>query len=222
MDIRLSAAFLPQNGASPKQLPSVIVDRVLSNTETLTVHDLGTFRTTVVWQGTPDGSYGRTMSGLAYNGEYLATRRQLGRTGQLEVVGLQPQEGRKLWSGADLLTYPDQIVKMQFAPRDNFIITSVQNPDGINRGVAQDLYSAKVGPSGALDGEPRHIGVANLPYVQDYAPVALPAAGYLLAYVSPASELHVVFLDGSSDTVIEQNVAAAWALKSKTNLSWWR
>ena len=69
------------------------------------------------------------------------------------------------------------------------------------------------------------VAVAGRAIVWDVAPHPwgfYPAAGYLLAYVSPASELHVVFLDGSSDTVIAQNVAAAWALKSKTNLSWWR
>ena len=82
MNVRLSAAFLPQDGAPGNQLPRVIVDRVLSDTETLTVHDLEDLGTTIVWQGTPDGAYGRTMSGLAYDGEYLATRRQLGRSGQ--------------------------------------------------------------------------------------------------------------------------------------------
>ena len=42
--------------------------------------------------------------------------------------------------------------------------------------------------------------------------MALPEAGFLLAYVEPGGELHATFYDGSSDTKIADGVAAVWSL----------
>jgi len=78
------------------------------------------------------------------------------------------------------------------------------------------------GMGGALAGEPKRIAVANLPYVADFSPTALPTAGYLLAYITPASELRAVFLDGTGDTLVEKGVSAVWALGGRTDLGWWR
>ena len=219
MNARLTAAFIPSDDTS--KLQKVIIDRVEGSIETVSVHNLENFGATIVWQGKPAGLYGRSMSGFSNSGELLASRRQQDDGSVLEMLGLGPRTGIRSITG--LPSSPNQIVKVQFAPLDNYAVISVQNPDGISRGIAQLMYAAHIKDDGTLDeSSVKRIAEANLPYESDLAPVTMPERGFQLAYVTPGHELHVVFFSGNGDTKLGDNVGAVWSLRSRSDLSWWR
>ena len=137
----------------------------------------------------------------------------------LQVLKVQP--GSAGWSSVTLPARDVQIVRAQVSPRDDYAVTSVYSPDGINRGTTQSLYTIKILADGKL-AEPKMVAFANLPYGQDRPAVALPSSGYVLAYVNEGLDLHAVFYDGSGDTLVASNVGAVWSLKAKGDLAWWR
>jgi hypothetical protein len=135
------------------------------------------------------------------------------------VSGLSPQfEG---WASATLPASDNQIVRTQFAPLDDYLIVSIHNPDGMNRGYTQKVYSLRREEERAPI-EPRLIAVAERPTGTDTPTVALPANGSMLAYVNASGELRAVFYDGSEDTLVATNVSAVWSLVGRRDLYWWR
>lgn len=116
--------------------------------------------------------------------------------------------------------YPGQITQTQFTPHDDYVLVRVYNPDGIDRGHVQAIYSTRIEGRGKLS-QPMLIAVAARPY-EDLPVVALPPAGTMLAYVDAGQELRAVFFDGSEGTLIADGVRAVWSLRTRTDLSWAR
>ena len=111
------------------------MDKVEAGTETVSVHDLEDFTAVTIWQGAADGLAGRSMTGFSYDGNMIASRKQPDNTAKPQILGLGAQRG--LLSTIDFRSTPDQIVRVQYAPNDNYVIASVHNSDGISRSVCR-------------------------------------------------------------------------------------
>jgi hypothetical protein len=105
---------------------------------------------------------------------------------------------------------PGQLVDATFAPRDDFVIFTLRNPEGINKGTIEPILAWPAPPTAGsppiLLAQPRRVFDAGLPTV------ALPAAGALAVFITPASELHARTLDGVEERTLAANVEAVWAL----------
>lgn len=214
-DVSLSAAFVPTDHVPAK----IVVSRIKGNSETLTVYDPDTARPEVVWPGWSAGTLHRNLSAFSLDGLSLASRRQEVNRTVLQVLTLKP--GAADAQSVYLQATPDQTVQVQFAPRNDYVVASVQNPDSANRGHTQAVYAAHEENGGRLR-EVKLIATATMTYDSDMPAVALPIEGSLLAYVNPSQELHTVFYDGTGDTLLASNVKAVWSLKARRDLSWWR
>jgi hypothetical protein len=215
MDARLSASFMPtENGPA-----RVVVDHVEYGVEHVLAHNLEDGTTEVLWRESSDGAYRRDVSAFSHDGGYLASRRDRG-DGPI-IMALDIGTSWRTWHSGPFPASDSQTVKVQFAPLDDYMIASVQNPEGINRGHTQNIYSMQRPGKGDV-AEVRLIAVANMPYDSDAPSIALPANGSMLAYVNADQELHAVFYNGKGDTLVADNVKAVWSLTGKRDLSWWR
>jgi hypothetical protein len=238
---RLSASFLPPG---PDGRVRVVVNRIEGNVESLSIYDVNDpdictsaadsiahapgydprsmFRLSAAYTepSQPGSAQRRDLSGFSHDGLYIGSRRQEGGTARLEVFGGTSGITSTVWVRTPLPAYPGQITQTQFTPHDDYLLVSVYNPDGIDRGHVQAIYSARIQGKGELD-RPTPIAMAVRPY-EDLPVVALPPAGTMLAYVDPAQELRAVSFDGSESTVVAHNVRAVWSLKPHTELIWAR
>jgi hypothetical protein len=215
MDARLSASFIPAEIGPAR----VVVDHVEYGVEHVLAHNLEDATIEVLWREGSDGVYRRDLSAFSHDGGYLATRRNRG-DGSV-IIASDISLGSRTWHSRPFPATNSQTVKVQFAPLDNYMIASVQNPEGINRGHTQNVYSMQKPERGDV-AEARLIAVANMPYDSDAPSIALPGNGSMLAYVNADQELHAVFYNGKGDTLVESNVKAVWNLTGKRGLSWWR
>ena len=218
MNTRLSASFIPSQTGSSK----VIVNHVEYGTEHLLVHDLDANIMEMLWRDRSDGAYRRDLSAFSHDGEYMASGQRYDGTGittSIIVANLRPRS--QLWNITPFPASNSQIVKTRFAPLDDYVIVSIQNEEGINRGHTQRVYSLMKG-DGRSTVEARLIAEADWPYDTDISTIAMPYNGSMLAYVNPQRELHAVFYDGTGDILVSGNVKAVWSLKGRRDLSWWR
>jgi hypothetical protein len=215
MDTRLSAAFVPSRDGNAK----VIVNHVEYGTEHLLIHDLDADTIDVLWRDRSDGAYRRDLSAFSHDGKFLASRRQQSDGAIIYVAGLELHSGS--WNSAPFPVSNSQIVITQFAPLDDYVIVSIQNEEGINRGHTQRVFSLR-------DGEARSrvdahlIAEADWPYDTNIPTIAMPPNGSMLAYVNAQRELRAVFYDGTGDILVNDGVKAVWSLKGRRDLSWWR
>jgi hypothetical protein len=198
------------------------VSRTEGDTERLTIHDAG--EGTHVWSGPSDGAVRRDISALSADGRYLALRQHQAGESSLGLAGIQP--GGRSWSSTGLPAYGSQIVRVLLAPggvagRPSHVVASVRNPEGINRGETQVIFSAPVEANGTL-ASVKQIAIANLPYDAEMPSFAIAANGLVFTYVSPARQLRAVFLDGTGDTLVASDVRAVWSLRAARDVSWWR
>ena len=214
----LSAAFIPGTNSGDK----VVVSRNGGNTQSLSIYDAWYSWPFYVWSGTQSGTYWHTLSGFSHDGQYLVSCRQDSKGATLELMGLQ-QEGNR-WSGVSLQGSIDQMVRTQFAPNDDYVVATVQNPRGSYRGTRQTIYAAHIGKDGKL-GKAQQLASDALAYTFDSPTIATPAEGSLLAYINTAQQLNAVFYDGTnskSPMLIAKGVKAVWSLNGKTDLAWKR
>ena len=101
------------------------------------------------------------------------------------------------------------------------MIAAVRNRDGVSRGTAQDIYTARLGDDHRL-AAPRRIAIADMPYSTDFPTLALPGDGAVIAYVSAGRQLHAGSLDGAYDILVAGSADAVWSLGAGADLSWWR
>jgi hypothetical protein len=216
MNEGLAASWLPA-GTDPA--PRVIVSLIQPSLETLTVQAADAFQGTYAWRGVPDGGHEGDLSAFSHNGVYLASRRQHARQATLYVIGTA--ENVQFEASAPLPALPEQTVKMQFSPGDNYVIAVVRNRDGVSRGTTQDIYAARLDNDHRLEA-PRRIAIADMPYTGDFPTLVLPGDGAVIAYISAGRQLHAVSLDGAHDTLVAGSADAVWSLGAGADLSWWR
>ncbi len=238
---RLSASFLPPG---PEGQLRVVVNRIEGDVESLSIYDVNdpatyapaagsmghapgydprsTFRLSAAYTepSQPGSAQRRDLSGFSHDGLYIGSRRQEGSAARLEVFGGVSGITSTVWVRTPLPVYPGQITQTQFTPHDDYVLVRVYNPDGIDRGHVQAIYSTRIEGRGKLS-QPMLIAVAARPY-EDLPVVALPPAGTMLAYVDAGQELRAVFFDGSEGTLIADGVRAVWSLRTRTDLSWAR
>ena len=211
----ISARFVPSSDGERR----VVVSRSDSDAEEMTVYNLDSGLVEASWdQATDDGVQSDT-AGLSPGGRYVAFRKQTGNEASLAILPLnQSYLGR---SAVSLPAMSSQIVSVQFSPGSDYVLASASNPAGTGRAISQEVFSSHMGANGALE-EPRFIAKASLGPNPDRPATALPESGYMLAYVTITSQLHAVFLDGTGDTKVEENVGAVWSLQARSDLSWSR
>jgi hypothetical protein len=201
----------------------VIVSLVHGGGERLEVHDLdsiGAGATSRLWIGSSESAYLRDEAGFSHEGRYMASRRQEREGAVLGVAGIDP--ALRSWLSVPLPVLAEQVTRVRFSPRDDYVVVSVYNEDGINRGNTQAIHAAARTRAGTL-GEAKRVAVAAYPYNFREAPtVALPHEGSFLVYVNGAGELRAVYYDGTNEAIVAGGVRAVWSLKSDTDLSWWR
>jgi hypothetical protein len=214
MNAHLNATFVPSDDSPPE----VMVSRTDSQVERLTVYGLQTPGEIYSLRRQADPVYRRDLSAFGHVGQFVASRWQLDNQAFLELVAMPP--GSRSWESVHLPAFLSQIVDVQFAPHDNYLLAAVRNPEGIDHGIEQLIYSARVGADGTL-GEPALIASAAMPY-DDMPAIALPAGGSLVVYVDPAQEMHALFYNGSGDTLLASGVRAVWSLNARDDLTWRR
>ncbi len=211
MNARLSAVFLPHVGGQSE----VLVNRVLGDDEMLAMYISGDPSAVYVIKREAEHAYRPDSSGLSHNGNYLAGGRRQGGAAQLELISLPP--GTHFPASVRLPAANTQIVSAQFSPQDGYVVASVQNPEGINRGTTQTLYAAPVGKDGSL-GTPRRIAVARLSYSGDTPAFALPPGGTFLAYIGEGGQLRAALYNGLEDRIVAEHVGAVWSLQDRPGL----
>src|SRR5436190_984129 len=216
LSAHISATFLPSQGQGHTQ---AIVNRSEGNVESIEVYNLDNGGTDFVWRSQTDGTRLADTAGLSADGGYLVYRRQLSNNASLELLDLQAKGVG--WSDTGLPAGADQLARVQIAPRADYVIASLLNPEGMDRGISQALYSIPI-EAGSRLGEATLIARPDLPNTQELPTVAVPSGGHVLAYTTPGKELHAVFFDGTGDKVLAKHVAAVWSLGADKALSWWR
>jgi hypothetical protein len=215
MNARLNPSFIPSTYGKSE----VIISRVVEYTESVKIFDLNMRETTMSWNRRSQSTYLRDTSALSEDGRYLASRRQRDGSAVLSTVAID--RSPRTWSRQPLPAFPGQIVRVQFSPQGDYVLASVQNPDGINRGNLQSLYVAPLDARGQLD-TPRLVAQAAFPYTRETPVVALPGDGTLLAYIGPARQLHAVAFDGTGHKLVAENVRGIWSLKERRDVPWVR
>ena len=67
-----------------------------------------------------------------------------------------------------------QVVSLQIAPRNDYVLITVQNPEGLSRGGAEIIYSIPIGTGGVLSGEPKRLISVKKAFDQDLFPWLYP------------------------------------------------
>jgi hypothetical protein len=215
VDRHLSAAYVPSKGGSDR----VIVDKVDVGLEQLIIYDLDNRTYDLIWRVPIGSTHQPDLSAFSQDGTMLASRQQYERAAAVQLLWLEGSGVVEQQQGIEVRA--SQVVKTRFSPRGDFVVATAENLDGIDRGVTQEVYTARIGADRTL-GPPERIAAAQLPYDREMPPVALPSEGSLLAYVDKDQDLHAVFYDGAGDVVIEGNVRAVWNLSEANDLGWWR
>jgi hypothetical protein len=101
------------------------------------------------------------------------------------------------------------------------VIYTVHNPDGIQRGYVQPIYSLPISASAGmvplvLDRN------AVMPYDPGLAAVALPPGGEVLLYVRAGGTLQATTFDGAARATLGTGVDAVWSLRDPGPWSWVR
>lgn len=211
---RLTATFVPGNEPNG----AVLVRSILGDNEKLTLYDPARRDAKYELSRQPEGVFRPDKTGIAHNGDFLAARRQLQTGAVLELVKMPPAGG--LPFEVRLPVYTTQNADAQFSPRDDYVLVTVHNPDGIDRSTAQVVYAARVEPDGTL-GDARLLAISSMPFDPATPTTALPGDGTLFAYIS-SQQLKTVSLDGSSLRNVATGVSAVWSLGQRSDLQWWR
>ncbi|MDQ2808200.1 MAG: hypothetical protein M3Z04_14995, partial [Chloroflexota bacterium] len=127
----------------------------------------------------------------------LAVDRQSGQQREIALSAV----GNRSWEGA-------------FTPQGNYLIYGSYRLDGSAAGRLTPVFSWPLHDSGPPVRLGERVWDAQLPSL------VLPAAGSLIAFVTPQHELHAVTPDGRTDLPIATGVAAIWNLHRPPNPGW--
>jgi hypothetical protein len=215
-EARLSAILLPEGAPA-----SVLVSKVESGTEEIVAY-AADGSTTILGSAPAQRAYRRDSSAVSPDGSYLVIR-GLSDGGELLMTHI----GRTGWPGVSLPAYDTQIVRVRFSPKGDFVVATVENPEGMNRGQSQQVFSARKTGSGVDErrddlGPAALLATAMLPYDRNSPAIAMPAEGALMVYISPLGDLRSIAYDGADDRLIAEHVRAVWSPETQPALVWWR
>jgi hypothetical protein len=214
--MRLSVAFMP----SEEQPSRIVVSLSGRGGETLFAFVPGDGDLTRITSLPTDRKYRRDLSAFSHEGTYLAARVQTADSATLELTGTR-QGSEAALANVRLKALDEQVVRVHFSPRDDYILASVQYPDGMRIGRVQKVYAAALGEGGNLS-KLHLVCMALLAGRRDMPTLAMPSDGTLLAYISPSRQLRSVFYDGTPGTLVARNVRAVWSLHSLPDAVWLR
>jgi hypothetical protein len=106
-----------------------------------------------------------------------------------------------------------QMLDAWFAPGGNFLVYRVRNPDGLDKGTIENLWSLPVPLNNAT---PQLLAVSRRLYDPNFPTVAFPAAGTLVVYITPDGSLQARTLDGAAGgtSTLAGGVEGVWAVGS--------
>ncbi|HMA33134.1 MAG TPA: hypothetical protein VKY74_01540, partial [Chloroflexia bacterium] len=200
---QLRATFVP--GTPTTQL---VVEHQDDRGSDVWRYDLPAAGRTLLWHG-HDTIQRDEQSSLGASGQALAFRVQLDSVPALAWVPLAP----RLPAGTlPIHSFGNQLVDTWFAPHSAFVVFRVRNPEGLDKGTTEDVWSVPAPPPpGAA---PQLLAIARRVYDPTFPTLALPASGALALTIAPDTGLHARTLDGAADRVLAMGVEGVWALTS--------
>lgn len=206
-------AFLPP----PPVGDTVLIYRLDGEGAAITGVNLRTGGRTTLWTGQARELHGNTTA-ISPDGRTLALHDPQGIASKLvlaPVAGDGP--GRTFPAPA----YTGQSIHAAFAPHSDYVIYTVQNPDGLERGYTQPIYTLPITASTGT--APLSLARdAVLPYDRTLATMAFPPGGELLLYVSAGGSLQAVTFDGAARVTLGSGVDAIWSLRDPAPWAWVR
>ena len=163
-----------------------------------------------LWQGlahpdTPD------VAAIAADGGRVAWRyRAADGTDRLLVVDRQTGQPREI----ALSDVGNRSLDMTFTPAGDYLIYGSYRLDGSPAGRLTPVFSWPIQAGGLPVRLGERVWDAQLPSL------VLPAAGSLVAFITPQHELHAITPDGRTDLPIASGVAAIWNLHRPPNPGW--
>ena len=212
----LSATLVPADNPPAR----IVVDRASTGMQRLAFYSAQDDQVTYVPYSLPDRGTGYDQEGFSNNGEYLGLRRQDDAGARLELVSLSGSSLLKSWD-IPLPAQPAQRVKINFAPRDNYIIASVQDMDGSTGAYMRKIYSARVQSGGGLT-DLKLVAETSTQSDTTMPALATTPGGTIFAYVNANRELHATSYNGEHDTLVAEGVRAVWSLGGNQDLGWTR
>ena len=206
-------AFLPPSPADA----AVLIYRLDARGEQVVQVNLGEGGAIRLWSGQARELHGNTAA-ISPDGRTLALHNAQGVASTLDLVALDGGVAARAFPAP---AYGGQSVHAAFSPGGDYVIYTVHNPDGIQRGYVQPIYSLPVdAPAGTaplvLDRN------AVMPYDPGLAVVALPPGGELLLYVRAGGTLEATTFDGAARATLGTGVDAVWSLRDPGPWSWVR
>jgi len=200
---RLWAAFLPDPAGLPHDL---LLERLDDGGLLLARYPLAGGPRVPLWAAPSPGDLLEQVA-VTPDGQGIALRGGAGAQAMLVWLTTAGTAGPQSWP---LPLLPGQAADWAAVPGGTALLGRVRNPDGADKGTSEALYSLSLPPRpGTL---PRPLTLAGRAYDARYPAYALPAAGLLVAVISPAGILAAVPLDGSPATPLATDVDAVWAL----------
>ncbi len=198
---RARATFTPDRPTS-----ALLVEHEDEHGLTITRWSLSDWQHTLLWRGA-DTIQRDDRSGISPDGQILAFRTQLNGRAYLAAI---PSRSDAPPLVLPLALLPGQNVDVWFAPRGEYLVYRVRNPDGMDKGPTEDLWSLPMpAPNGAT---PQPLATTRRLYDPADPTLAFPPAGALVVFVAPAGQLVARTLDGQASRVLADGVEAVWTV----------
>lgn len=207
------SAFLPP----PPVGDTVLIYRLDGDGEAITGVNLRTGSRTSLWAGTGRQLHGNTTA-ISPDGRTLALHDPQGMAGRLVLAPVAGGEPVRTFPAP---AYSGQSIHAAFSPRGDYVIYAVHNPDGLERGYTQPIYTLPItAPTGTA---PLLLARdAVLPYDHTLATMAVAPGGDLLLYVRAGGSLQAVTFDGAAHVTLGSGVDAVWSLRDPAPWAWVR
>jgi len=206
-------AFLPPASAGG----AVFIYRLDARGEQVVQVNLEAGGATLLWSGRARDLHGNTAA-ISPDGRTLVLHNPQGMASTLDLVAT---DGGAAVRSFPAPAYGGQSVHAAFTPGGDYVLYTVHNPEGLERGYVQPIYSL---PSGAPAGTAPLVLARNavMPYDPSLAALALPPGGELLLYVSAGGGLQATTFDGAARATLGSGVDAVWSLRDPAPWSWVR
>ena len=206
-------AFLPPAPAGD----AVFIYRLDGSGEQVVRVNLDVGGATLLWSGRARELHGNSAA-ISPDGHVLALHNARGMAGTLDLVAANGGEPARAFPAP---AYGGQSIQAAFTPGGDYVLYTVRNPEGLERGYVQPIYSL---PTGAPAGTAPLALARNavLPYDPSLAALALPPGGELLLYISAGGTLQATTFDGAARATLGSGVDAVWSRRDPGPWNWVR